>query len=140
MPMTHNKSLKTVDALKRAPQLNRQACMRMENRNLEEVEKTLVKVFPSYASQLEKDKQDDEWGYSLHSLFRDFLHFFSKNEGSFTEKQLKNFAEFVNESVVEKDDLENAISTCFLEHLSQVNAAKAVKPLLSSQAKECMHA
>lgn len=108
--------------------------MQMENRNLEEVKIILTEIFPSYAEQLAEDeKYDEEWGYTLHSLFRDFIYYFSKNIDGFSEKQLNKFAAFVNEAVEKDDDLENAISTCFLEHLYQVNIVKPLKPLLSKQ-------
>jgi len=115
----------------------------MKNRSLEEIEGILTNIFPSYADELTVDKKEDEdfgYIYTLHSLFRDFLSYFSSNIESFSEKQLKEIGNFINEAVEIDDDLENAISTCFLEHLHQVKANKPIKPYLSKKAKERVHA
>ena len=112
----------------------------MKQRNILEVEKVLVSIFPTYAELLKQDKEDQEWEYSMHSLFRDFIHYFSENIKEMDSKQLKKMANFINEAVEIDDDLENAISTCFLEHLYQVNAVKQIKPMLSKLAKGKLNA
>ena len=112
----------------------------MKQRNIEEVEKILTDIFPSYVEQLKEDKKEQEWEYSIHSLFLDFIHYFSSNIEEFNSKQLKKMANFINEAVEIDDNLENAISTCFLEHLYQVNSLKQIKPMLSKLAKEKLHA
>lgn len=74
-----------------------------------------------------------EWTH--HAVLRNFLEFFASNRESFTAKQLQTFGEWVNRAVSKEDELENAISTCFLEHAKQVGINRAIAPYLSANAK-----
>jgi hypothetical protein len=60
------------------------------------------------------------------------------NHGSFTEKQLPTFGNWVNSAVSIGDDLENAVSTCFLGHAKQVSINRVLGPHLSAAAKRKM--
>ena len=104
----------------------------MENRNFEDVKTILVYIFPAFEEYIDEDTE------ALDSLFQDFIYFYGKNE--FQEKQLQHLAKFINEAVELQDDLENAISTCFLEHLRQIKGDEILRPLLTKQAKERLHA
>lgn len=74
-----------------------------------------------------------------HHLMMEFLDFFGKRHGSFTEKQLRSLGEWVNRAVSVGDDLENAVSTCFLEHSHQARIDRVLAPYLSRQAKGKSH-
>lgn len=105
----------------------------MENRNFEKVKTILVGIFPSFNTYVDEDTE------TLHSLFQDFIYFYGKHQSTFEKKQLQHLAEFIDSAIEIQDDLENAVSTCFLEHLRQINAEKALKPLLTQSAKERLH-
>jgi uncharacterized protein (DUF1330 family) len=71
----------------------------------------------------------------LHRIMAEFIQFFGANYHSFSEKQLRRFGEWVNDAVVIDGPLENAISTCFLEHTHQVKINRVLAPYLSRVAK-----
>ena len=96
----------------------------------------LFKVFPSFANEWEEDQED----FTLHGVLLRFTDYFGKWEEPFSEKQISKLATFINDSVGNDDELENAISTCFLEHLRQIRADRTLLPYLSKLAKKKMHA
>ena len=108
----------------------------------------LCDVFPPFRDEWEEEGAPMEDGlvdgvyyqWTHHAVMRAFLSFFAANQGSFTETQLRRFGDWVNQVVSASDDLENAVSTCFLEHLHQVKADRLLAPYLSRQAKERRHA
>src|SRR5439155_2408023 len=57
-----------------------------------------------------------------------------------SDRQVRQLAELINQAVEAPDELENAVSTCFLEHLRQVRTYKVLAPHLSTQAKRRTHA
>jgi hypothetical protein len=73
--------------------------------------------------------------WSHHSIMSDFLEFFAKNHAAFTGKQLQAVGKWINDAVLAGGDLENAISTCFLEHATQVRINRILQPYLSPEAK-----
>lgn len=103
----------------------------------------LQTIFPTFESQgLREDLQDDLLPLSgkLHCIVRDFMDFFSSAQDEASEHQLKSLGSLINEAVAMDDVLENAVSTCMLEHLRQIEAYKALSPYLSPKAKERTHA
>jgi hypothetical protein len=101
-----------------------------------ELREWLIDLFPSFQEEWEENEND----ITLHGVLIVFTQYFGAEKDKFNEKQIKILAEFINKSVVKDDDLENAISTCFLEHLNQINSGKLMKPFLSKLAKDKMHA
>jgi len=104
--------------------------------NAIELRQWLIDLFPSFQSEWD----DDEEEVSLHGVLIVFTQYFGAEKEKFNYKQIKKLAEFINKSVEKEGDLENAISTCFLEHLNQIDSGKLMKPLLSKLAKDKMHA
>lgn len=96
----------------------------------------LFEVFPSFANEWEEDEE----AFTLHGVILRFTDYFGKAEEPFSEKQISKLAAFINDSVVNNDELENAISTCFLEHLCQIKADRRLLHYLSKLAKKKMHA
>jgi len=75
---------------------------------------------------------------TFHRVMREFTYSFGKAATSLSAVQLRQIGNLVNEAVAHNDDLENAVATCFLEHLHQVSALKALWPYLSQKARaEC---
>ncbi len=75
-----------------------------------------------------------EWTH--HAILRNFLEYFAMNHESFTANQLRAFGEWINGAFSVDHDLENAVSTCFLEHARQVRIDRVLRPYLSSKAKD----
>ena len=78
--------------------------------------------------------------WTHHRVMQEFLMYFSKNHSSFTERQLRRFGDWVSKAVSVDSDLENAVSTCFLEHMRQVKINRMLAPYLSPVAKVKSHA
>ena len=98
----------------------------------------LTEIFPGFSAEYEDGEIQPET--TLHFVMRDFTTYFSGNRDTFSESQLKKLAHFINDAVAVDDNLENAVSTCFLEHLHQVRSYKMLAPFLSRQAKDKTHA
>jgi hypothetical protein len=103
----------------------------------------LVELFPGFGddgASEELEMREREGTPALHFVMMEFTSYFGGNTEAFSEQQLKAFGSLVNEAVLVDDDLENAISTCFLEHLHQVRSYKVLAPHLSVRAKGKTHA
>lgn len=94
-------------------------------------------LFPDFGDEeLEQEVQAGE--ASLHTVMREFLTSFRPAERE--EKQLNRLASLVSQCVSMTDDLENAVGTCFLEHLRQVDKGRAFWKYLSPEVKEYVRA
>jgi hypothetical protein len=98
----------------------------------------LVAVFPSFASRhghddIEAAERDDV--ASLHSVMMPFAEYFGSNRDFHSEKQLRALGAILDEAVRREDGLENAVSTCFLEHLRQIRSYHTLAPYLSKATK-----
>jgi hypothetical protein len=107
----------------------------------------LCAIFPAFEASWAEEKAPPEDGlvegvyyeWSHHAVLRKFLEYFAMNHGSFSAKQLRVFGAWVNRAVSVNDDLENAVSTCFLEHARQVGIDRVLGPYLLSRAKDKSH-
>ena len=97
-----------------------------------------TEIFPSFSAYCEEEEIQPET--TLHFVMMDFTSYFGRNCETFSESQLKKLGHFINDAVAVDDMLENAVSTCFLEHLRQVRSYKTLSPFLSRQAKDKTHA
>jgi hypothetical protein len=82
---------------------------------------------------------DVHYEWTHHDVMRQFLGFFGQHHNSFTEAELRGLGEWVNRAVVEEDAVENAVATCFLEHMRQVGINRVLAPYLSRTAKQKSH-
>ncbi len=98
----------------------------------------LTGIFPGFVEDCSKAEVESD--ATLHFVMRDFTPYFSGNQSSFSERQIKALALFINEAVAVDDKLENAVGTCFLEHLRQVSGYKVLAPFLSREARDKTHA
>jgi hypothetical protein len=75
---------------------------------------------------------------TFHRVMREFTYSFGKAADSLSSTQLQQIGNLINEAVGYDDSLENAVATCFLEHLHQIDARKVLWPYLSKKARaEC---
>jgi len=103
----------------------------------------LFALFPAFekewqTDEVESEPLNDELTY--HRIMFEFIQFFGGKHATFTEDQIKRFGAWVNDSILQEGPLENAISTCFLEHMRQVKINRVLAPYLSKAAKEKSHA
>jgi hypothetical protein len=66
----------------------------------------------------------------------EFLSYFSKVAPSATERQLRSLSELIVSASRERAALENAVDTCFLEHLRQVGVERFLRRHLAAVRKE----
>lgn len=90
-------------------------------------------IFPGYQDAYRGPIHDD--APTFHSTLMGFTGFFGGGLQGFSETQLRSFGALINQAVDAGGDLENAFSTCLLEHLRQIRAEKTMKPFLSQAAR-----
>jgi hypothetical protein len=89
----------------------------------------LIELFPSFAIEFE-----DEEIVSYHQVIQRLTPMITGYLRS-APKQTEAFCSLVNDLVSAGGDKENAISTCLLEHASQVEVRNLIRPYLSVEAK-----
>jgi hypothetical protein len=97
----------------------------------------LSEIFPGFRDHWnDKDNPfvQDDGSFGYHAVMLNFNDFLAGVE-SWSNEQLKRFSEVLNAAVTRDDDLENAVSTCFLEHMHQMKMTKLLNPHLTAQAK-----
>ena len=113
----------------------------------QETLRQLCAIFPAFEASWADEEAPPEDGlvegvyyeWSHHAVLHNFLEYFAMNHESFTANQLRALSEWVNRAVSVDDDMENAVTTCFLEHARQVGIDRVLRPFLSSKAKEKSH-
>jgi hypothetical protein len=111
----------------------------MDFQSSNEVLAAITSIFPEFAVEWERDNPYITDGkFSIHSVYMAFLPFLASAEK--TEKNLRMVASLINGAVSAGGGSENAVSTCVLEHAHQVGLTSALKPYLSKEAKERLHA
>jgi hypothetical protein len=99
---------------------------------------SVISIFPEFQSEWENENAyiKEDGSYSVHSVYMVLLEFLSCKKSNNSEKQLKQLATLINSAVAAGGNSENAISTCFLEHVNQVGLDSVLKPLLDREAKD----
>jgi hypothetical protein len=103
----------------------------------------LLAVFPGFIQDCSAEdfrEAENSGEATLHMVMREFCSHFSCRQEQFSVKQLRALGDIVNDAVTINDDLENAMATCFLEHLHQIRGYKSLAPYLSSVTKAKTHA
>jgi len=98
---------------------------------------SLTGIFPQFGQEdVVEDVTDSPAGVGLPCVMHNFTQYFGADHQEFSERQLTSLGQLLDEAVMVDDQLENAVSTCMLEHLRQINGYKALSPYLSKTAKE----
>jgi len=104
----------------------------------EDLKNKLIVLFPSFEEEMKKDDEID-YGYeetlTYHHIWITFAPMAHEYLIESTNKIQKAFCDIINNMVSEGGVKENAVSTCLLEHATQINIKKMIKPYLSSEAK-----
>jgi hypothetical protein len=90
----------------------------------------LTELFPPFASELE-----DEEITSYHQVVQRLAPVLTGFLQERPKKATEEFCSLVNEMVAAGGEMENAISTCLLEHASQIRVRNVIRPYLSVAAK-----
>ena len=110
---------------------------KVDLRSLEPSELLLVlqAIFPDFGrSGVAEEVAVSE--HPLHCLMQNFADYFNTINEEPSLRQHRALASFRNDAVALEDALENAVSTCFLEHLRQMKRYRALAPHLSAKAKK----
>lgn len=108
-----------------------------------ELRDLLYKIFPVYRTHWEDSDNpfiSEDGTFNFHGVMIDFTEYFARSLDALSEKQLRELGGLIDAAVAEDGPLENAVSTCLLEHLHQIKASKVLGPFLSPIAKEKSHA
>jgi hypothetical protein len=107
----------------------------VEKKFPEQVLADLVSIFPNFQGYALDDETSSDT-LTVHRVMFLFTDFFSGAHSTCSDRQLIKFGSWINEVVQVDDDLENAVSTCFLEHTRHIGVAKMLAPHLSKLAKQ----
>jgi hypothetical protein len=94
----------------------------------------LFAMFPGFRASYEGPLYDEPLSYD--SVLTAFTSDFGVQFRDSTDEQLRAFAELVHAAVSSGGELERAFSTCFLQHLREVDVDRVFWPYLSSVARE----
>ena len=95
----------------------------------------LQELLPGFDHSWEDEDQWPGLGRSFHAVSGGLTDYFKVHCPSLTQRQLAAFAVWINGMVESGGRLENAVSTCFLEHSDQLGFYKVLAPHLTALAK-----
>jgi hypothetical protein len=97
----------------------------------------LIRIFPAFLNEWDEGESYGFKGkYNYHCVFQEFTPVSHMLFNKATTSQIKEFCELINSLIEIGGVCENAVSTCFLEHASQVGVSKIIAPYLSKEAKK----
>ena len=96
----------------------------------------LIDLFPGFRDEWDEGEGYGGIGqYNFHTVFMELAPFCSGYLAEASPRTVEAFCTLINNFVASGGDMENAVSTCLLEHSSQVGIAKTIRPHLSQAAK-----
>ena len=113
-------------------------------RRPQETLRQLCELFPAFNDEWAEENAPPEDGlvdgvyyeWTHHAVLSAFLAYFVRHQDVFTEIQLRRLGDWINNAVTNDDEIENAVATCFLEHMRQVRINRCLAPYLSRMAKD----
>ena len=99
----------------------------------QELQTFLIAIFPSFSQEAEDPIEwPPEFGeFTFHTVMFNFTSFFGREVDLVSTKQLAKFGKFLQAVSLTTGALENAVSTCFLEHAHQLKVSKKLRPWLA---------
>jgi hypothetical protein len=106
------------------------------------LQEQLTSIFPTFAEALlvQELEEGGEGTATFHSVMQPFTVYFGAEYVQCSERQIVRLASLINDAVERAGDLENAVATCFLEHLHQIRAEKVLARHLSPAARTRLRA
>jgi hypothetical protein len=96
----------------------------------------IIDLFPGFRDDWDEGEGYGEIGqYNFHAVFMELAPVCSGYLAVASPRKVQAFSALINDLVASGGDMENAVSTCLLEHASQVGIAKTIKPHLSQEAR-----
>jgi hypothetical protein len=96
----------------------------------------LIDLFPGFRNDWDEGESFGGIGqYNFHTVFMEIAPVCSDYLAMASPRKVEAFCAIINSFVASGGDMENAVSTCLLEHASQVGIAKTIKPHLSQVAR-----
>jgi len=90
----------------------------------------LIGLFPAFAGDLHGEEIT-----TYHQVLQRLAPRIAELLHSSPERTVKDFSALVNSMVSNGGDQENAVSTCLLEHASQIGIRKLIRSHLSNEAR-----
>jgi hypothetical protein len=120
----------------------------MTNSRPQDTLRQLCRLFPTFSSEWAEQGMPPEDGlvdnvyyeWTHHQVVNAFLNHLSASGVQFADDQFRQLGAWLNAAVEVDGALENAVSTCFLEHMHQVGLDRIISPHLSEKAKSRSHA
>ena len=105
----------------------------------ESLRKYLQVLIPRFfTDHFDPEPLEDDFPDTFHTVMREFTYTYGVTAHELDNKTLKTLGELFSNICETEDSLSNAVATCFLEHLHQVNGLKPLWPYLTDKArKEC---
>ena len=102
----------------------------------------LILLFPGFREEWDDENSyiKEDGTFNLSAVYMTFLPYLSGKIDQFSNQQIEGLAILINSAVDAGENSENAVATCFLEHIVQVGLYKVLKPLLSKEARKRLHA
>ncbi len=97
----------------------------------------LVALDPAFETELEDERSTD---LTYHRIMRLFASYLGANGNALPLNKVRLLCGWLNASVAAGGDIENAVSTCLLEHAHQLRVHRLLSPHLSAEAKRRLHA
>ena len=96
----------------------------------------LIDLFPGFRKDWDEGEGEGGIGqYNFHTVFIEFAPGCSGYIAMASPRKIVAFCALINNFIARGGDMENAVSTCLLEHASQVGIANTIKAHLSQAAR-----
>jgi len=116
--------------------VRRDVVNRMKIQTPKDLVSALIDLFPGFREEWDEGEGYGGVGqYNFHTVFMELAPVCSGYLAEATPRTVEAFCALINALVAGGGDVENAVSTCLLEHASQVGIAKTIKAHLSQAAK-----
>jgi len=107
-----------------------------------ELRDRLLEICPDFEAECSAEElaeSEKVGGPSLAMVMHDFTCYFGCKQAVLSSAQLTKLGALMSDAVSVDDELENVVSTCFLEHIYQIDGYKTLAPFLSDLAKKKTH-
>lgn len=102
----------------------------------EQLQQALIELYPRFSEEVEDDYDELYNPLTYHRIWMEFSPIAYDFLSKASTKELREFCSVIERSIAGGEKQENAVSTCFLEHGTQLGVKKIIKPYLSEAASK----
>ena len=107
----------------------------MEIVNKENLLEFFISVFPKFETSWKSEKNNsiDKDVFTAHGVCVEFSHYFEEHFNEFSDDQLKTLFNSIESLIVDsepRDEIDNALCTCFLENIAQTESGELAKQFM----------